>query len=70
MARIKFNSSTLTMEEAFEKFLFAKNAQGVTEKTLIGYAGVLFSKTSNPVNGIHLRIRGTPVVDRRYRWSR
>lgn len=37
MAKIKFNSSTLTMEEAFEKFLFAKNAQGVTEKTLIGY---------------------------------
>ena len=37
MARIKFNSSTLTLDEAFEKFLFSKNAQGVKEKTLIGY---------------------------------
>ena len=33
------------------------------------HAGILFSKASDLVNGIHLRIRGTPVVDRRYRWS-
>ena len=47
MARIKFNSSTLTMEEAFEKFLFAKNAQGVTEKTLIGYSHAWRQRTDS-----------------------
>jgi len=37
MVQFNFNSPTLTMEEAFENFLFAKSAQGVTEKTIKSY---------------------------------
>ena len=36
MAKINLNSP-LTMEEAFESFLFSKSAQGVTDKTLKSY---------------------------------
>jgi site-specific recombinase XerD len=37
MKKLNSNSPTLTMEEAFENFLFAKSAQGVTEKTIKSY---------------------------------
>ena len=37
MERISLNSSTMTIEEAFEYFLFAKTAQGLTKKTIHGY---------------------------------
>ena len=37
MKRLNSISPTLTMEEAFENFLFAKSAQGVTERTIKGY---------------------------------
>ena len=37
MKKLNSKSPTLTMEEAFENFLFAKSAQGVTEKTLKSY---------------------------------
>ena len=37
MKKLNSKSPTLTMEEAFENFLFAKSAQGVTEKTINGY---------------------------------
>ena len=33
MAKININSS-LSMEDAFENFIFSKSAQGVTERTL------------------------------------
>ena len=33
------------------------------------YAGILFIASNDQVNGIQLRICGTPVMDRRYRWS-
>lgn len=34
MERITLNSSKMTIEEAFKYFLFAKNAQGLTQKTI------------------------------------
>ncbi len=37
MKKLNSKSPTLTMEEAFENFLFAKSAQGVTEKTIKSY---------------------------------
>ncbi len=37
MDRITLNSSKMAIEEAFEYFLFAKNAQGLTEKTIHSY---------------------------------
>ena len=37
MKKLNSISPTLTMEEAFENFLFAKSAQGVTEKTIKSY---------------------------------
>ena len=37
MERITLNSSKMTIEEAFKYFLFAKNAQGLTEKTIHSY---------------------------------
>ena len=36
MAKVNLNSP-LTMEEAFESFLFSKSAQGLTDKTLKSY---------------------------------
>ena len=36
MAKVNLNSP-LTMEEAFESFLFSKSAQGITDKTLKSY---------------------------------
>ena len=37
MDRITLNSSKMTIEEAFEYFLFAKNSQGLSEKTIESY---------------------------------
>jgi len=37
MAKITLNSSSLSLSEAFDNFLFAKSAQGVTDKTISGY---------------------------------
>lgn len=37
MAKITLNSSSLSLSEAFDNFLFAKSAQGVTDKTINGY---------------------------------
>jgi len=37
MEKISLNSSTMTIEEAFKYFLFAKTAQGLTKKTIQGY---------------------------------
>ena len=37
MKKLNSDSPTLTTEEAFENFLFAKSAQGVTEKTIKSY---------------------------------
>ena len=37
MTKITLNSPSPTMEEAFDNFLFAKSAQGVTDSTLKGY---------------------------------
>ena len=34
MEKITLNSTKMTIEEAFEYFIFAKNAQGLTEKTM------------------------------------
>ncbi len=37
MEKITLNSSKMTIEEAFEYFIFAKIAQGLTEKTIHSY---------------------------------
>ena len=37
MKRITLNSSRMTIEEAFEYFIFAKNSQGLTERTIHSY---------------------------------
>lgn len=37
MERITLNSSRMTIEEAFEYFIFAKNSQGLAEKTIKSY---------------------------------
>ena len=37
MKRITLNSSRMTIEEAFEYFIFAKNSKGLTERTIHSY---------------------------------
>ena len=37
MEKITLNTPKMTIEEAFQYFLFAKNAQGLTEKTIESY---------------------------------
>ena len=37
MEKITLNSTKMTVKEAFEYFIFAKNAQGLTEKTIHSY---------------------------------
>ena len=41
MKKLNSKTPTLTMEEAFENFLFAKSAQGVTQNTIASYVRVL-----------------------------
>jgi hypothetical protein len=37
MERITLNTTKMTIEEAFEYFLFAKNSQGLAERTIHSY---------------------------------
>ena len=56
MATIKMKKS-LTLDDAFENFLLAKNSQGLTEATLTNYKSALhclskYMDTSIPINDL------------------